>query len=278
MKKGFALLFILSVIIPVYSQDDEISKYSKEINCEYPLSDDIAKWLDWAEEDLDLEKYKTIIRNGDISAIEEPYLNDLQLGVLTKTELKLFRNLFFAKKGYIFSDKELEKYYMQFEWYQPTTKNVTFTDREQIAINIIKLFEAESTIKYYYENRDIVWEQWNGGADQRGFLLKLNKNKTFEYIPGSVINRLTKLTGKWAISNNKIILSVEKEFVQFGGYIASHPNTPYIDKATPATITFDKPIKITLPLNESESDKIYNFTWSESWIMLGSSECYMSQY
>lgn len=260
-----------------FAQDNGGSEYSKEIDCEYPLSGEIQKWLKRAEEDVDLERYKTIIRNGDISAIETPYLNDLQLGVLSKAELKLFRNLFYAKKGYIFPDEELGKYYSKFEWYHPATKEVTFTDLEQSAINRIKVFESDSSIQYAYEKRNIIWEQWNGGADQRGYLLKLNKNKTFEYIPGSGINRLIKIKGRWAVSNNKIILSVESESVYFGGYIADHPNTPYIDKATAGIITFDSPIKITLPLNNSDVNKKYNFTWSEKWIMLGSTECYISE-
>ncbi len=277
MKKVFVLLIILSATSLCYPHSNEVSRYSKEIDCDYPLSDEIATWLKRAEADVDLEKYKTIIRNGDISAIESPYLNDLQLGVLSKTELKLFRNLFYAKKGFIFSDDELSKYYSQFEWYTPTTKNVNFTDLEQSAIDRIKIFESESTIEYDYENRNIIWEQWNGGADQRGFLLKLNKDKTFEFIPNQGINRLIKIEGTWSISKNKIILSVEKEFVYFGGYIADHPNTPYIGKATPGIITFEKPIKITLPLNETDVDKEYNLTWSEQWIMLGSTECYISE-
>lgn len=277
MKKVFVLLIILSATSLYYSHSNEVNRYSKEIDCDYPLSDEISTWLKRAEADVDLEKYKTIIRNGDISAIERPYLNDLQLGVLSKTELKLFRNLFYAKKGFIFSDDELSKYYSQFEWYTPTTKNVNFTDLEQSAIDRIKIFESESTIEYDYENRNIIWEQWNGGADQRGFLLKLNKDKTFEFIPNQGINRLIKIEGTWSISKNKIILSVEKEFVYFGGYIADHPNTPYIDKATPGIITFEKPIKITLPLNETDVDKEYNLTWSEQWIMLGSTECYISE-
>ena len=260
-----------------FTQSYYESKYSKEINCGEPVSSNVDSWLKLAESDIDLERYKTIIRNGDISAIEEPYLNDLQLGVLSKTELKLFRNLFYAKKGYIFSDEELAKYYLQFAWYNPMTRNVTFSNLEQSAINRIKIFESESTIKYTYENQTITWEQWNGGADQRGYLLKLNKDKSFVYIPGSRINRLVKLEGKWSVSNNKIILSVENEFVCFGGYIAWHPNTPYIDKATPGIITFEEPIKITLPLNETDIDKKYNFNWSEKWIMLGSTECYISK-
>lgn len=278
MKKVFLLVLVILVFTCLsFSYNDEISKYAKEINGQNPETWRISERLESANMYYDLERYKTIIRNGDISAIENPYLNDLQLGVLSKTELKLFRNLFYAKKGFIFSDDELSKYYSQFEWYTPTTKNVNFTDLEQSAIDRIKIFESESTIEYAYENRNIIWEQWNGGADQRGFLLKLNKDKTFEFIPNQGINRLIKIEGKWSISKNKIILSVEKEFVYFGGYIADHPNTPYIDKATPGIITFEKPIKITLPLNETDVDKEYNLTWSEQWIMLGSTECYISE-
>lgn len=276
MKKTILLIIISFFCSVIFSQDNSISQYSKEIDCLYPETYGIPDFFQPLRYDIDLEKYKTIIRNGDISAIEKPYLNDLQLGALSKTELKLFRNMFYAKKGYQFSDEELEKYFRQFDWYKPITKNVAFTDLEQAAINKIKIFESESTVKYDYQNRDITWEEWYGGADQRGSLLKLNRDKTFIYKPAETLNRLKYLYGKWSISNNKIVLSVESEKVLFGGYIAEHPNTPYIDKATVGVITFEKPIKITLPLNESEVYKQYNFNWGEKWIKIGSADYYIS--
>lgn len=277
MKKVIMFLLVLRITTLSFCQENKLSAYSKEIDCEYPLTVETTRYLKSAEDGIDLEKYKTIIRNGDISAIDKPYLNDFQLGVLSKTELRLFRNLFYAKKGYIFSDIELGTFFSQFDWYLPTTKDVTFTSLEQSAIDRIKIFESESTLKYEYENRDITWEQWNGGSDQRGFLLRLCRDKTFEYIPGSGINRLKNITGTWNISDNKIILSVEKESVLFGGYIADHPNTPYIDKATPVTITYEEPVKITIPINETDTDEKFHFTWGEKWILLGSSVCYISK-
>lgn len=277
MKKVFVLMIMITITSLSFSQSNNVSKYSKEIDCEYPLSREISRYLKSAEENVDLERYKTIIRNGDISAIEKPYLNDFQLGVLSKTELKLFRNLFYAKKGYIFSDVELEKYYSQFDWYHPETKDVSFTGLEQIAINRIKVFESESSINYAYENKSITWEKWNGGADQRGFLLKLNSDKSFEYIPDAGINRLKKINGKWSVLNNKIVLSVETETVYFGGYVASDPNTPYIEKGTPGIITFENPIKITLPLNEVDAERKNNLNSNKEWLKLGSTECYISK-
>lgn len=277
MKKVFALSIIITFSVFAYSQNNETSKYSKELDCEYPYSySGLSSYLDSAEELIDLERYKTIIRNGDISAIEKPYLNDLQLGALSKTELKLFRNLFFAKKGFIFSDKELEKYFKQFDWYKPESKGVNFSELEKTAISRIQLFEAESSVKYDYENRTVVWETWNGGADQRGPLLKLNKDKTFEYTPWKTINRVEKINGSWLVSNNRIILSVESESVLFGGYVAADPNTPFIAKGNPVKIIYETPLKISLPLNESQASKEYNLNWSEKWLRIGSGECYIS--
>lgn len=270
MKKIVLLIIIPFFSVLSFSQNASLSKYSKEIDCEYPETYDVSGYLKSASDRIDLEKYKTVIRNGDISAIEKPYLDDFQLGALSKTELRLFRNLIFAKKGYIFSDKELEKFYKQFDWYKPTTRNVTFTDLEQTAIDRIKRFESESSIKYDYEEKDIVWEEWTHGADQRGFKLKLNKDKSFEFEPSGVINRLKKLSGTWSIENNKIVLLVKSENVLFGGYVATHPNTPYIDKATPVIISYENPIKIIFPLNDSD--------WNDGWIMIGTGDCYISKW
>lgn len=272
MKKVHLLILSLFIINSLYSQNFQKNKYSTEIDCEYPATWQQTARHKSAVEDIDLLRYKTIIRNGIIEEIEKPYLNDLLLGALTKTELKLFRNMFYAKKGYIFSDEDLTKYFKQFEWYKPNSKDVSFTDLETTAINKIKLFENESTVKYEFEGKDIIWEQWNGGANERGPLFKLNKDYTFEYTPWQTLNRLKKIQGKWTIENNKLILLVENEAVVFGGYDDAYN----IAKGTPVTIQYTEPLKISLPLNESEADKKYNLTWSKNWIKMGSVDCYVS--
>ena len=274
MKKVLLISIMISISAFAYAQNNSISQYAKELDSEYPYRYNVSSYLESADELIDLEKYKTIIRNGDISAIEKPYLNDLQLGALSKTELKLFRNFFYAKKGYIFSDKELEKFFMQFDWYKAKSKDVSFTWLEESAINRIKLFENESTVKYDFENRSIIWETWNGGADQRGPLLKLNKDKTFEYIPGKTINRVEKINGTWLVLNNKIILSVENESVLFGGYVTE--DASYIKNGSSVIIQYKSPVKISLPLNESQAPQKYNLKWGEKWLMIGSGDCYIS--
>lgn len=279
MKKVFLCFISIVIISCAWAQNNhhfEKNKYSTDINCDYPLGYDVQRYLNSAEKNIDLEKYRTIISNGDIDAIENPYLDDLQLGVLNKTELKLFRNMFFAKKGYIFTDDELTKYFNQFKWYEPKSKDVTFTDREQSAIDRIKLFEADATVNYEFEKKSVLWECFNGGADQRGPLLKLNKDKTFEYTPAATINRVQNVCGTWNIANNKIVLSVKSENVFFGGYVADD-TTPYIKNGTPVSIVYNQPIIITLPINKSETFEKYNFKFGESWIRIGSGDWYISR-
>lgn len=268
-------------IISAYPQDKHEFKksiYSSEIDCDNPFTYygknyNVESLLESAEREVDIEKYRTIIRNGNISALEKPYLNDLQLGVLTIKELKLFRNMFYAIKGFIFSDDELTKYFNQFSWYSPKTKKIVFSNLETIAIEKIKIFESSSTVKCDFIDKDTIWEQFNGGADQRGFILKLFNDTKFEYIPSETINRIVKINGTWTISANKLVLTIETENVLFGGFIADHPNTPYIDKATSVTIKYEKPLKVLLPLNESK----WNLNSSEKWLKIGSNDCYLSK-
>ena len=273
MKKVILSFLLLVTINSVFSQNFEKNKYSTEINCEYPFTYDAFNRIADADKNIDLLRYKTIIRNGIIEEIEKPYLNDLQLGALTKTELKLFRNLFYAKKGYIFNDEELTKYFKQFPWYKPQSKNISFTDLENTAINRIRIFEADSTSKYEFGNENIIWEVWNGGANERGPLLKLNRDSSFEYTTGQTINRLKKVKGNWSISNNKIILIVESEEAIFGGY----DNYDTFQNGTSVKIQYIEPVKITLPINESESYKKYNLNWTDKWLMIGSSDYYISE-
>ena len=135
--------------------------------------------------------------------------------------------------------------------------------------------EVKLSIRNEYENRSIVWECWNGGADQRGPLLKLNKDKTFEYSPHQTINRVVSIKGSWLVENNKIVLSVESENVLFGGYVTE--DASHIKNGSPVIIQYKTPLKITLPLNESQAPEKYNLNWSEKWLMIGYGDWYISK-
>ncbi|MDQ1772777.1 YARHG domain-containing protein [Labilibaculum sp. A4] len=62
---------------------------------------------------------------------------------LDKKTLRLLRNEFFARYGYIFKDKELTDYFSQMDWYNPRFKDVSdkLTAFEIYNINLIKEIE-----------------------------------------------------------------------------------------------------------------------------------------
>lgn len=248
------------------------NKYSQTLDCEYPLNHDVPKYFRSADAEFDLEKYKSIIRNGDISLLEAYGLDDLQLGALNDTELKLLRNLFYAAKGYIFSDGDLSDYFSAFAWYEPKLKSVSLTTVEKVAIEKIKEFEAGSEIGYAHEGSDIVWEEFNGGQNQEHCILKLNGDGTFEYKPEGSKSRLKKVAGTWKIEDGKIALLAEKEHVLLGGFFADGPY-PYLMNGTSAAVTYDVPLKILLPIKKGTAI----FERNNEWLKIGSRLFYIRE-
>lgn len=251
MKKSVLIILISFIGINLYSQSN---KYSKEFFADsiMPLTAKTQEYIDYTYSEIDLLFYKSVIRNGNIQFLENRYLSDLQLGVLSGNELRILRNMYFAKKGYIFSDEELTEYYKQFEWYNPTTKTVSFTDLEERAIDRIKKFENTSLMDLKYPDDSFELTEFTGGADQAGIRIKLNKDGTFEYNAGENLSRLRKLSGNWQYKNKKLILSVDKETVLLGGYIAADGLGCYMVDTNKSEISYKENIKIELPVSKSE--------------------------
>ena len=65
----------------------------------------------------------------------------------------------------------------------------------------------------------------------------------------------------------------ESEEVIFGGY----DNYDTFKNGTSVIIKYGDPVKITLPINESEAYKKYNLNWTDKWLMIGSSDYYVSK-
>lgn len=236
------------------------------------LEKNADQYLYYANMETDLERYRSIILNGDISFLEYPYLSDLLLGTLNNEELRLFRNLFYASKGYKFDDNTLTEYFSRFDWYNPTSKDIILTREEKKCIDKIKTFEQKSSYIFNFPNKDILFEEFNGGADQRGALLYLNKTQTFKYIPAETINRVKNISGTWKSSEGKIILLIQEMSLLLGGYIASDPTTPYIKDGYTVIQKFDKAHKITLPVNKADNIIDNN----KKWIKIGNSLYYQN--
>lgn len=62
---------------------------------------------------------------------------------LSKAELRIARNEIFARHGYIFKSKDMAEYFGQFEWYHPTSSNVTseLSKIETKNVSFLKAYE-----------------------------------------------------------------------------------------------------------------------------------------
>ena len=81
--------------------------------------------------------------------LSERKLDISDLSGLSAGDLRLLRNAIFAKHGYIFSSDDLTKYFSNFQWYKPTSKNVTklLSSVEQTNINLISKYEGKGSVK-----------------------------------------------------------------------------------------------------------------------------------
>ena len=91
----------------------------------------ISKNSDWLK---DLEYY--VVENGDTSILYDLY----------PYELKIVRNTVYARKGYIFQDKDLKEHFNSEPWYVGKYKNmndIKLTTREKKFVEIVKKVENQ---------------------------------------------------------------------------------------------------------------------------------------
>ncbi len=94
----------------------------------------------------------------------------------TPNELAIIRNSIFAKKGYIFNKGgEMERYFLQKEWYKPTYTNVVQFLNEKELENI-------SRIKLYEDNLDFFefWKEFKETASTNPEVLFQYKAESFK--------------------------------------------------------------------------------------------------
>lgn len=94
--------------------------------------------------------YKSLIASKDAPRWE--YLSDMvadqNMICINPQVLKLMRNEIFARKGYVFSNPELNKYFRSCAWYKPLDDNskVKLTPIEQLNVALIK-YQEQNQLK-----------------------------------------------------------------------------------------------------------------------------------
>jgi hypothetical protein len=266
VKRFILFVFIIS-ISSLFAEDF----YRDTLKIDSPIAETemFKRYSKFSEIDTDPLKLKTVIGNGDISYFDTCYANDIQLGALSREELILLRNMIYAKYGYIFKDPLLIEYLKYFDWYSIGNDNnkIKISTREEYLLKRIESFEAPKNMDYPFNGKTTICQEFNGGADQAGAKLILNKDGTFIYEMSEVIRRVTEIKGNWKYDNKNLLLVLLEQNIIFGGYIHDHQNTPYIENGVNATVKYDKGIQVILPIQESKN--YYND--NNQWIMIGSS-------
>ena len=88
------------------------------------------------------------VQNGDLTLFDNK-ISDLALAKMNNSELRLLRNMAYAKYGHIFNSEDLTKFYSQFGWYKPVKKvsDSELSEKELKLVNRITVFETRQETK-----------------------------------------------------------------------------------------------------------------------------------
>lgn len=76
------------------------------------------------------------IQSGDLTLFTEE-ISDLELSKMTNSELRLLRNMIYAKYGHIFNSEDLNQLYSNFNWYNPN-KKVSDSQLTKVEFDLVK--------------------------------------------------------------------------------------------------------------------------------------------
>ena len=98
------------------------------------------------------------------------------------SELKLLRNEFFARQGYLFKNNDLKQHFSQFSWYKGTksTEEISLTQKDKAKVAFIKKVENEKklnntrieTLKLFSKIPDESMDSWEWKQEERKKYLK----------------------------------------------------------------------------------------------------------
>ncbi len=122
----------------------------------------VFEWRDWYKPAKDQSKVKlSAIEEQNVKLLEaeeakfrnristEPITNEMVEGLFVE-DLRVLRNEIYAKRGRVFKDPNLQKYFAAQSWYQPNPefKDESLTETESKNLAVIREVEASSISKF----------------------------------------------------------------------------------------------------------------------------------
>jgi hypothetical protein len=249
MKKVFTLVLMLIFSFPVISRENE----------------SITEYYNSSLNELIPTKAKKIIL-GNIDLLSET-ISDFDLAILSNSDLRILRNMIYAKYGNIFSSSDLTNYYSNFAWYKPSkkVKDSDLTEEELKLIERIKIFETrdENKKNVNLKSMEGIWQDYfimAAGWSNR-FVFYSDNKLDFLYSQMRYIPLAKEMIGTYEIKGNVLIFRV-KEII-YNSYTPKYDTISFYDiweiPDNRNTVTFKNPLEFKFPIKNFELNK----TWKE---------------
>lgn len=249
MKKVFTLVLMLIFSFPVISRENE----------------SITEYYNNSLNELIPTKAKKIIL-GNIDLLSET-ISDFDLAILSNSDLRILRNMIYAKYGNIFSSSDLTNYYSNFAWYKPSkkVKDSDLTEEELKLIERIKIFETrdENKKNVNLKSMEGIWQDYFIMADgwSNRFVFYNDNKLDFLYSQMRYIPLAKEMIGTYEIKGNVLIFNV-KEII-YNSYTPKYDTIGFYDiweiPDNRNTVTFKNPLEFKFPIKNFELNK----TWKQ---------------
>ena len=201
---------------------------------------------------------------GDIELLNEG-LSDFDLAVLSNDDLRVLRNMIYARHGHIFDSEDLKAYFSSFNWYVPEKKvsDSELSVEELKLVERISLFETRDETKRDVQLHDVagIWQDTPimaaGWSDR--FAFYPDGKFEFRFSQMNIFPAACKYVGTYRVKGNVLIFSVNE--IYYGEVIPEYKSlTGYWDfetlKARENMITFSEPLIMKFPIVSLEFDKV----------------------
>lgn len=129
----------------------------------------------------------------DVGKIIESKDIEKYLALMSPRTLRLVRNAFFARKGYIFSDPELKKHFASYSWYKPTENaDVQLSRGDDHWVLVLKSIEDTWVHKYYSDD----WDKPSAPVLPRGVKLRNQDGRSLLTLGEKTIDISRKVHGE----------------------------------------------------------------------------------
>lgn len=155
------------------------------------------------------------IKAGDLTLLSEE-ISDLALAKMNNSDLRLFRNMIYAKYGHIFNSEELTDFYSQFDWYKPLKKvsDSQLSEKELKLVKRISIFETRNETKTSIKFGNEINGIWHSSPIMPDTWLDrfvIGPNDKIEFLVDNFIENpeVSEFLGHYEIKGNTLIFFVE---------------------------------------------------------------------